>query len=421
MKKKITMALGPLVLAVLLLLALFFSPIDWLKAPSQKELKKSAPSMSINVIKGNTYKNSAAASSDYLPFLGSSELSRINAFHPTVMARKYHRGYEPFLLGAPGTQSLSHFFMLHSMKDELKGKQIVFIISPQWFVKNGVSDQMFSVYYSPLQTYQWLLSLEGKEIGEDEQFVAERLLSFSSITSDTRLSQMLGKIEEQQKLSKLELKNCRRQYNLLAHEDLIFSRIAIQHKESRIKKAINELPEDYSLGKLETLAYKIGEQKTTNNDFGIANNFYSQRIAPLKDKLENSQTSYDYLESPEFSDFQLVLNELAENNVDALFVIPPVNQRWSDYTGLSREMLDDFSEKITKQLHSQGFNQVADYTHLRGEDYFMEDTIHIGWRGWLLLDQDLQTFLKDKKEPKDKIKIDNHYFLSEEWQKERQF
>ena len=41
----------------------------------------------------------------------------------------------------------------------------------------------------------------------------------------------------------------------------------------------------------------------------------------------------------EYSDFQLVLTEFARNNVDVLFVIPPINQKWMDYTGLPQEVL----------------------------------------------------------------------------------
>ena len=40
--------------------------------------------------------------------------------------------------------------------------------------------------------------------------------------------------------------------------------------------------------------------------------------------------------------FNLVLTEFARNNVDVLFVIPPINQKWMDYTGLPQEVLSGF-------------------------------------------------------------------------------
>ncbi|MCH5071983.1 hypothetical protein JI528_15800, partial [Listeria monocytogenes] len=42
-------------------------------------------------------------------------------------------------------------------------------------------------------------------------------------------------------------------------------------------------------------------------------------------KLAHSQKKWDYRFSPEYGDFQAALEQLAEKNVDVLFVIPPVN------------------------------------------------------------------------------------------------
>lgn len=416
-KKKLITAIGPFILALFLLLVVLFVPNKWAGQPKAQELKRGASSMSINVIKGNAIKNTAIGTGDYLPFFGSSELSRINAFHPSVLADHYKRPYEPFLLGAPGTQSLSHYYLLQSMKEELKEKPVVFIISPQWFVKDGVSDPMFSLYYSPLQTYQWLQSLTT--IGEAEKFAASRLLSFSSINSDTTISKFLKKIKKGDSLSEHDKAVCQHQFNLLSGEDLLFHKLHLVNKTEKIKRAGKKLPRDYDVDSLDALAVKLGQGKTTNNEFGIANNFYSQRIAPLKGKLANSQTKYNYVKSPEFGDFQLVLNQLAAAQTKVLFVIPPVNKSWSDYTGLSEEMLDTFSRKISYQLQSQGFTNIADYTDKRAEPYFMEDTIHLGWRGWLTLDQNLQAFLKEQATPT--YQLNNQEFLSEAWQTKADF
>ena len=116
-KKKLFSAVGPFFAAIIIIGAIIFSPINWFSRPSAKSIHKAASSMSVNVLKGNDLKNETMASDKYLPFFGSSELSRVNAYHPSVLAQKYNRSYEPFLLGAPGTQSLTHFFMLNSMCD----------------------------------------------------------------------------------------------------------------------------------------------------------------------------------------------------------------------------------------------------------------------------------------------------------------
>ena len=411
-KKKLFSAVGPFFAAIIIIGAIIFSPINWFSEPSAKSIHKAASSMSVNVLKGNDLKNEAMSSDKYLPFFGSSELSRVNAYHPSVLAQKYNRPYEPFLLGAPGTQSLTHFFMLNSMGDELKNKKIVFIISPQWFVKEGVGDPMFSLFFSPLQTNEWVMNLGSNDI--NDQYLAKRLLHFSSVRSDTELKAMMKKIKSGEELSSLDKKRATYNYEILTKEDKLFSKIGITSKSEKIDNKTKDLPDAYSFKELDRQAFKDGEKATSNNEFDIANSFYSKRIAPMKGKLENSQVDFDYTKSPEFSDFQLVLNQIAEKNIDAMFVIPPVNKLWSDYTGLSTEMLDLFSKKINYQLKSQGFKHVVDYTDKRSQAYFMEDTIHLGWRGWMQMDRDLQKFLRDKNKPS--YNMNSEEFLSKEWQ-----
>lgn len=409
--KKLGTAIGPLIAAIILVGIIFLSPLRFFDKPSSESILKASSSMSVNILKGDNVKNAAMATDEYLPFFGSSELSRIDAFHPSVLAEKYNRPYTPFLLGAPGTQSLTHFFMLNSMGDELNGKKIVFIISPQWFVKEGVGQGMFSLFYSPLQVFQWLQTLEKPD--ENDRYLAKRLLTFDSVKSDTELKGILKRIKSGKNLTRSEQRAIKYRSKMLANEDKLFSKFVLKDRIEKIERTTKQLPAEYSFSELQNLAGQLGEKATNNNEFEISNSFYSKRILPAKNQLKNSQKDFNYLSSPEFGDFQLVLNEIAKHNIDALFVIPPVNERWSNYTGLSTEMLDTFSEKINEQLTSQGFNQVVDFTDKRDVPYFMQDTIHIGWVGWLDLDTRLQEFLKQQ-ESLD-YRIDSDKYLSKDW------
>lgn len=414
-KKKLFTTIGPLVLAFGILGGIFLSPFKFSET-SPKVIEEASTSMAVNVIKGNILKNKAMGTGEYVPFFGSSELSRFNAFHPSVLATKYDRNYRPFLLGAAGTQSLSQFLMLQSMADEMVGKKAVFIISPQWFVKGGVSKEMFSLYFSPLQTYQWAKHVD--QIGDSEIYTAKRLLKFSSVRSDTTMKTLLSQIAQGKPLSTTQKKLCQVKLNVLNREDELFGHLGMLGKQGKIKKEEKLLPANYDLDQLDKLAFRIGEDSTKSNKFQITDNFYKKRIVPVQKSLKGSQKDFDYRQSPEFGDFQLFLAEVARLKMDVLFVIPPVNARWSEYTGLSTEMLDQFSLKINKQLKDQGFDNVLDFTQDRGEDYFMEDTIHIGWRGWVALDKVVAPFLAEPESERPNYHLNSYYF-SKEWKKLR--
>ncbi|MGQ0518654.1 D-alanyl-lipoteichoic acid biosynthesis protein DltD, partial [Bacillus sp. D-CC] len=53
-------------------------------------------------------------------------------------------GFTPYLIGIGGTQSLAHILNMTSTMDELEGKKVVFVLSPQWFTKTGVSQGDFT-------------------------------------------------------------------------------------------------------------------------------------------------------------------------------------------------------------------------------------------------------------------------------------
>ena len=79
-------------------------------------------------------------------------------------------------------------------------------------------------------------------------------------------------------------------------------------------------------------------------------------------------------------------------------------------------MMKKFAAKVKYQLNSQGFNHVVVFVNRNNEPYFMYDTIHIGKRGWVALDQEIIKFLK-KPYAFEEIKINNQKFLSRKWLK----
>jgi D-alanine transfer protein len=411
MKKKLFGIFGPILFSVILLVLFFFVPFK-IDLDSPKVLEDASTSMASNVLRGNAIKNKAMASKKYVPFFGSSELSRISPFHPSALAEKYDRNYRPFLLGAPGTQSLTQALMMQSMGDSLSKKKVVFILSPQWFVKKGVTEDYFNAYFSDLQTYQWIDKLET--VSRSDQYLAQRLLNFSKVKKDRRLTNALKRIQKGKLPSSSDRNYLHLMLNMYSREDELFGKIGMIGKEKAVKKAVKRLPAVYDEQKLDQMAIEIGETATNNNPFELANKFYTKRVKNHINELENSQVQWDYRSSPEFSDLQLVLNQLAQDQAEVLFIIPPVNKRWTDFTGLSQEMLQRFAQKVRYQLESQGFTHIADFSKECDTRYFMADTIHLGWRGWLAADQKIQPFLEGKyQKPVYQLNSD---FYSTDWQ-----
>lgn len=411
MKKRLWTVLGPVLAAGLIVAGILFAPLHL--GPLQKgTMRSAAVSLSPNVLLGTRIKRQALTE-NYVPFVGSSELSRLDPFHPSVLARKYDRPYQPLLLGNAGTQSLTHFINLQSTMHQLAGRKMVMIVSPQWFTPHGQRPDAFAFYYSPLEISDWLL--KAKDTMAD-RYAARRLLQMPATHSNVLIHNALLNVAAGQPLGKTrDLLDAQRR--VLQNEDDLFCHVnLVRTNTHKVNAAAKWLPDQASDTELNDLAGRIAARKTTNNKFGIENHFFSDRLSHGRVRhLRNKQRNFDYRQSPEYSDFELLLDMFARNHVDVQFIIPPVNSRWAKYTGLSESMYQESVTKIQTQLASQGFNHVLNLSNDGNKPYFMQDTIHLGWRGWVAVDRAVKPFLENK-QPKPHYTIDKDYY-TKSWQR----
>lgn len=202
---------------------------------------------------------------------------------------------------------------------------------------------------------------------------------------------------------------------MLANEDTFFSSFQLRDRVQKIRRRAKLLPDKYSVAALKKVADEQAEMHTNSNNLGIDNTFYRTRLSKkVLKKLKGSQRNFNYTQSPEYGDFQLMLNQFAKQHTNVLFIIPPINAKWAKYTGLSQSMYQESVAKMEKQLTSQGFENIADLSKDGAKKYFMQDTIHLGWNGWIAVDQAVKPFMAL---PNRKYNYDlNNYYYSKNWQ-----
>lgn len=407
--RKLWSIFGPVILAFALVLILFSLPIK--NKHSLQTEKQAAVSLSPIVFKNQSIKKQALSdhNAKFVPFFGSSELRRMDRYHPSVMAARYHN-YTPFLFGSRGTQSLPQFFNINSLENEMTDQKAVYIISPQWFTEQGVQAPAFKYYNSSFANLTWLQTANPKS--PYDRYTARRLLTL--VGSDGTVGAAARKIAAGEALTDWDRFVINSRVKLLEHEDALFSEFQTnKNYEKHILPNISKLPKKYNYDTLYQDAVKTGKHDTTNNRFRVNNSFYTKRIKPHEKKLANSQKRVNYTASPEYGDLQVVLNQFKNTNSNVLFVIPPVNAKWEKFTGLDMNMYYRSVEKIKFQLQEQGFNNVLDLSHDGGKTSFMEDTIHIGWAGWVKFDRATNNFI-EKSQPVPHYHLSNQ-FLGSRW------
>ena len=411
MLKRLWMIFGPVLIAGLLVfLLIFFYPTS--KSYNLSEEKRYAAAISTQSFRERFQKVRALSdpSLRFIPFFGSSEWIRFDSMHPAVLAEKYNRSYRPYFLGQAGAASLNQYFGMQQILPELENKQAVFVISPQWFTETEYEPAVFRRYFN---TDQLGAFLENQSGDVSSRYAATRLMKkYPNVV----LGDIVKKITEGERLSEIDQTLIDTLARFNQKQSFLFGQLSVNDGEKyrdRVEKYLKDLPDKFSYDALREIAVKDAEANTTNNDMGMENRFYDTQVKKDLKKWKDYQKNYNFLKSSEYNDLQLVLNQFANSKVNVLFVIQPVNKKWMDYTGLNQDMYQHAVEKIRYQLESQGFTNIADFSKNGAEPYFVKDTIHIGWLGWLAFDKAVDPFLSNPT-PAPTYHL-NERFFSKDW------
>jgi len=411
MLKRLWMIFGPVLIAGLLVfLLIFFYPTS--KSYNLSEEKRYAAAISTQSFRERFQKVRSLSdpSLRFIPFFGSSEWIRFDSMHPAVLAEKYNRSYRPYFLGQAGAASLNQYFGMQQILPEIENKQAVFVISPQWFTETEYEPAVFRRYFN---TDQLGAFLENQSGDVSSRYAAKRLMTKYP---DVVLGDIVKKITEGEQLSEIDQTLIDTLARFNQKQSFLFGQLSVNDGEKyrdRVEKYLKDLPDKFSYDELREIAIKDAEANTTNNDMGMENHFYDTQVKKDLKKWKDYQKNYNFLKSSEYNDLQLVLNQFANSKVNVLFVIQPVNKKWIDYTGLNQDMYQHAVEKIRYQLESQGFTNIADFSKNGAEPYFVKDTIHIGWLGWLAFDKAVDPFLSNPT-PAPTYHL-NERFFSKEW------
>ena len=255
--------------------------------------------------------------------------------------------------------------------------------------------------------------MNQNEVDENSEYAAKRILEMKP---EIAMKSQLSKVAKGQELNTFDKTYVQFLAELNKREDALFSPFAAPNNANYDKKVLpylKELPDEFSYEALDQVAVRDAEEHTKSNSFGIDDRFYKKRLSKKIGKLKGFQEHLSYEVSQEYGDLQLVLNQFAKSKTNVIFVIPPVNSKWMAYTGLNQEMYDATVLKIRYQLESQGFTNIADFSKDGDQAYFMQDTIHMGWKGWVAFDKAVDPFVSNPT-PAPSYHL-NDRFYSKDW------
>lgn len=354
--------------------------------------------LDVEKITGTCLMKEAAELPDTLTIFGSSELKTFEIpTHPANFFAGKRAGFQVNLVGRGSCQSLVHAMAIGASEDSLKGKKIVLITAPQSYVEGGIAPDLFLANFSEQQ----LLTLLGdEELPEStRQYVASRVQSLiaqynaqngTNLQTHTAAGLLSKAWAADSTISKALLAPYAgiSQW-LLDTKDLAVSARLIRRGEFSVNEAKSP---DIDWAQEEILAQEAALSQATNNDYSMLDSYYQTYVGHRLSQMAGRDAGISYDVSPEYDDLRCLFEICKAKNIQALFVHVPVNGKWSDYTELSQSTRQIYY-KTVRAIAAQYDNiTMLDLTGEEYTPYFLCDTMHLGWKGWLAVDRAMVEF-----------------------------
>ncbi|MFS9303118.1 D-alanyl-lipoteichoic acid biosynthesis protein DltD [Streptococcus mitis] len=319
--------------------------------------------------------------------LGSSELvATINEdYHPNKIFN--YNDFNIMQIGTSYSQNIIQATTLGSIEGSMTKRKVAIIESVQWFEKDGTHQDAFLNKASQEHIFQ---TLSNKKISKDTK---EKLID--RIIEITKGNKLQNDLYKKYKSYFIEGKGAFIDKKLLEFDNAIYSfKLKQTFYQKRAKSdypSLGDKTPDYDWEKMTNQFVEEVKKKTDNNDYAVDNNYYNTYLKDRYASLKDSNKDLSYLESPEYSDMELFLTVAKELGIEVEVIIFPVNGKWNDYTGVSREMREKTYKKIEDVAKSHGAT-VLNYGNREYDDYFLFDVMHVGVKGWMEVEKELYKF-----------------------------
>ena len=335
-----------------------------------------------------------AKADNSLLIFGSSELKTSDIVtHPANFFAG--SGLQVDLVGRGSCQSIIHALAIGAQGETLQNQQIVLITAPQSYVAEGIASDLFMANYSQQQLLDILA--DDSIPAEIKTYLATRVQQlFDDYEADTGLTPEEGSAGDLLSAAWAAgqnpwyLKPYAALTSWLLHaKDLATSRSVVADYEDAAPVPL-DLHFDYQKALNEAMAQAA--EMVTNNDFTMQDSYYSTYIGARLDQMEGKDSDLSYSVSPEYDDLRCLLDLCALWDLDVLFVHVPMHGAWNDYTGFDADRRAEYYDAVRGIVEAYDNVTLLDLTASEYEPYFLCDTMHLGWKGWLAVDEAIVEF-----------------------------
>jgi D-alanine transfer protein len=344
--------------------------------------------------KGLEIQEREANLSDSMMLFGSSDLGTLDVpTHPSNFFKGKSGGFKTYVIGRGFSQSIIHAINFGGLGECIKDKKIGFFISPPWFQKDMLTPDKFIMNFSELQFYS--LMFNSKIDKDIKTKIADRVYYYVKNNENLRhirdfcyiyiMDNFMAK-----PIYYIMLPYHKIKFNLLSIKDKMNTESVFKKFEGKPKYEVVKQTE-FDWDKEKKLAIEYGRLHSSNNKYAIDNKYYDTYLRDKLPKYKGHYKNQSYLGSQEFEDFELLLKLCKSIGIKPLFINVPIKGKWFDYGEFSKADREEYYKRINEMVLRYGFD-LADYSGHEYDDYFLKDIFHIGWEGWVCIDEALYKY-----------------------------
>lgn len=341
----------------------------------------------------------SAKLADNVIIYGSSELrTDYISTHPANFFAGKRTGFQVNLVGRGSCQGIIHAMSIAASGDSLKNSPVVLITSPQSYVDGGITPDMFFANFSK---QQYITIMYDNTVSDDIKVRLSKRVAEMFERYDSEFGTLQG-YEDVRLLAKMGAGNnfAYKAAQTVTAPFFLFSKMLADSRDM-VKSAqlinacetpgINNLGEKIDWDAEEKAAVEIAKKESDNNDFGMRNSDYKKNVGNRLNSFKDKEKNLSYDNSVEYDDLRLLLDICKEKGIKPMFVSVPLHGEWSDHTGFTKERRQSYYDKV-ENIVSEYDVDFVDLSEYEYEKYFLCDTMHLGWKGWLKVNEEINEF-----------------------------
>jgi len=360
-----------------------------------------APDMLEVKDQGLALQDEAFADRDLLPIYGSSEFRNDSPYSGRMFFSHYPTGFGLFIVGKAGSKTLIVAQRIGALGEKVRGRKVVVILSPTWFLAQKEGKGFYEGNFSALQADELIFN-SPLSPGLKRDFAREMLKYPKTLTNHRLLNFELQRLAAgQDALSDRILRGIGRSTDDVLrvvdrYETTFALASEVLHDPAGLVTGGRHPKQHPAWSDLTTAA---ASSSRTSDPFGSTPAQIAQSARKLEAKLRGrGQPSFETMlnNSDEWGHLGILLRTFRELGARPFIVSLPVNATAFGGAGVKPDEIAYYYARLRNELRESGYPFATCEQYEHDPRFFADDLGHPSAKGWMILNHLFDQFYHDK-------------------------